>query len=48
VGYRYVYGGHFETNDYVENSALTDGLVLSPWKGQLRTNEVYLTLDYYL
>jgi len=48
LGYRYVDAGQFESNDVIKPSELSpDSVELSPWKGYLRMNEVYLALSYY-
>lgn len=49
VGYRYFNGGKFESNNYLINvpSGLTQPLTVSPWKGTLTADEVFLDLKYY-
>jgi opacity protein-like surface antigen len=53
IGYRWFYGGKFETNNYITNvdsSTPTDlpPHIVSPWKGKLRANELYINLNYNL
>lgn len=44
IGYRFYYGGQFESNDYViEPSA---GAAATPWKGKLLANEAFINLRY--
>lgn len=45
VNYRYLDAGRFESNNYIGDGALS-GMTVSPWKGTLRTNEVYATIKY--
>lgn len=49
IGYRYYDGGYFEgPSSFVVNTDGVDGGILSaaPWEGNLKTNEVYLCLNY--
>lgn len=50
VGYRYLDGGDFQSNNYVVNTQ-PDGRLphrVHPWKGDFTTNEVYLSIGYML
>ena len=56
VGYRFIYGGNFESQNYVlDDPDYPSGIGLpytgnsiAPWKGTLKNNEVYLGLTYSL
>lgn len=56
VGYRFIYSGKFESQNYVlDNPDLSSGVgkvstgnTISPWTGTLKANEVYLGLTYSL
>jgi opacity protein-like surface antigen len=48
VGYRFLDAGSFSSNTYIEAEGTTPALDIPAWKGDLRTNEVYLNLNYYL
>ena len=45
VNYRYLDAGRFASNNYIGDGALR-GMTVPPWKGTLRTNEVYATIKY--
>jgi opacity protein-like surface antigen len=49
LGYRYLDAGRFSTNNYLLDNPDTGGsggLAVTPWKGNLKTNEVYANLRY--
>lgn len=53
AGYRFVFGGKFNTQDYITDdpgsrhtSVPGSGTIEYPWSGKLRTNEVYLSVNY--
>jgi opacity protein-like surface antigen len=46
-GYRFLYGGKFQSNDYIQTDANFSAVSVLPWKGQLMANEVYAKLSYY-
>ncbi|MCH9690011.1 MAG: outer membrane beta-barrel protein [Gammaproteobacteria bacterium] len=45
VNYRYLDAGRFESNNYIADGAL-GGMTVPPWKGTLKTNEIYVTIKY--
>lgn len=48
-GYRWFYGGKFESNNYVSNVSLgTASQVVPPWRGTVKANELYVSLNYNL
>lgn len=55
AGYRFIYGGKFTTQDYIQDdpdvlhsSLPGSGNAVYPWTGTLKVNEVYLGLTYSL
>jgi len=53
VGYRFIYGGKFTSQNYILDDAdnvysSKTGVAMNPWKGTLKANEVYLGLTYSL
>lgn len=53
VGYRFLYGGNFKTQNYVTDDPDNQhkeipgsGNIANPWSGRLLANEVYATLSY--
>ena len=54
LGYRFIYGGKFTSQDYIITSSIGaaagigPGLTETPWTGTLKANEVYLSLTYSL
>jgi len=50
-GYRWFYGGKFESNDYLSSSSQNPIVYpqkIAPWKGKLRANELYVNFNYSL
>ena len=48
LGYRYVDASNFETSNVLEGSLLRPSVKVIPWTGNVKMNEAYLTLNYYL
>ncbi len=48
LGYRYMYGGNFSSNNYIWDFDPDEAVLVAPWKGTLQANEVYLSLSYML
>jgi len=48
LGYRYLDAGNFESNKRIVDAPSGIDDAASPWKGELKVNEVYLALTYWL
>lgn len=50
LGYRYLDGGRFESNNYLTSvpSGFTQPITTAPWTGKFVANEVFLNLRYFL
>lgn len=52
LGYRYLDGGKFRSNDYISDLGIGSplnnfGSATSPWRGKFRTHELYLKLLFF-
>lgn len=48
VNYRFINMGDFDSNNVVLDSSTSPGIVIQPWEGTFKSNEIYLSLQYYV